>query len=395
MIRIRQKFDKTEIEDVCAAVHEQFARTDIRNLIHKGERVAVGCGSRGIHNMDRIARATVDCLSEMGAYPFIVPAMGSHGGAMPSGQREILASYGITEESMGVPILDSMETVSLGKTETGIPIFFSKAACEADWVLPINRVKPHTDFSGNIESGLVKMMTIGFGKEKGCTSLHLQGTADFARIIPEAGRKVLSCIDMRFGIAIVENAYDHTAVLEAVKGEEIFEKEPQLLNISKALFPGIPFKTVDVLIIERFGKDISGAGMDPNITGRSSVGPVENFKGPQIQRIVVCDLTDASHGNGVAVNVADFITRKFYEKLDLNAVYKNGLACCNPQSCQIPVIMETEEEAVAAAVKTCRFIDQDHPRIVRLKSTLDMDEFEISEALLEEAEENSNIEILS
>lgn len=394
MVRIRQNFDSMHVEDVCAAVYEQFARSEIRTLVHAGDRVAVGCGSRGIHAMAEIAKASIDCLRELGARPFIVPAMGSHGGATPEGQRAVLASYGITEESMGVPIECSMETVALGETETGIPIFFSKPAYEADWVLPINRVKLHTDFSGPIESGLVKMMTIGFGKEKGCNSLHLQGTTNFARIIPEAGRKVLSCVDMRFGIAIVENAYDKTAVIEAVRGDALFEREPELLKISKRLFPRIPFETVDVLVVENFGKDISGAGMDPNITGRSSVGPVENFNGPAIQRIVVCDLTEASHGNGVAVNVADFITRRFFDKLDLKAVYANGLACCNPSACQIPVIMETEEEAIAMAVKTCRFIDHAHPRIVRLHSTLAMDEFEISEALIEEARSQPNIEIL-
>lgn len=394
MIRIRQKFDNMHVEDVRVAVYEQFARDEIRALIHAGDRVAVGCGSRGIHAMAEIAKASIDCLRELGAKPFIVPAMGSHGGATPEGQCAVLASYGITEESMGVPIECSMETVALGETETGMPIFFSKPAYEADWVLPINRVKLHTDFSGPIESGLIKMMTIGFGKEKGCNSLHLQGTTNFARIIPEAGRKVLSCVDMRFGIAIVENAYDKTAVIEAVRGDALFEREPELLKIAKRFFPRIPFETVDVLVVENFGKDISGAGMDPNITGRSSVGPVENFNGPAIQRIVVCDLTEASHGNGVAVNVADFITRRFFDKLDLKAVYANGLACCNPSACQIPVIMETEEEAIAMAVKTCRFIDHAHPRIVRLRSTLAMDEFEISEALVEEARSQPNIEIL-
>ena len=179
-----------------------------------------------------------------------------------------------------------------------------------------------------------------------------------------------------------------------IRGEDLFDREPELLKLSKKLFPRIPFEIIDVLIVENFGKDISGAGMDPNITGRSSVGPVKNFTGPRIQRIVVCDLTEASHGNGVAVNVADFITRRFFDKLDLKAVYANGLACCNPQACQIPVIMETEEEAVEAAVRTCRFIDQEHPRIVRLRSTLDMDEFEISEALLDEARLNTNLEIV-
>lgn len=393
MIRVRQTFDSRQITHVRQAVLEQFRRPEIRERVHPGDRVAVGCGSRGIHRIDEIVKATVDCLLELGAKPFLVPAMGSHGGATPEGQRQVLASYGITEESMGVPIDADMDTVSLGSTPTGIPLYFSRSAYQADWVLPINRVKLHTDFSGPIESGLVKMMTIGFGKERGCNALHLQGTTNFARIIPEAGRSVLSQVDMRFGIAIVENAYDHTAVIEAIPGESLFEREPQLLELSKQLFPRLPFKEIDVLVVEEFGKDISGAGMDPNITGRSSVGPVVGFQGPKIQRIVVCDLTEASHGNGVAVNVADFITQTFFEKLDLKAVYANGLACCNPQACQIPVIMEDEEQAVAAAVKTCRFIDQSHPRIVRIKNTLRLDEFEISEALLEEAKSIPRLEI--
>lgn len=394
MIRIRQRFDAAEIADVRACVAAQLSRPEIASLVHSGDRVAVGIGSRGIHGMYQIAREVIDSLQKRGAKPFIVPAMGSHGGATPIGQRQILESYGITERSMGVPIESSMETVFLGETESKIPIYFSQSAYEADWVLPINRVKLHTDFSGPIESGLVKMMTIGFGKEKGCNALHLQGTTNFARIIPEAGRRVLDRVEMRFGLAVVENAYDRTAVIEAVRGQELFIREPKLLNLSRNLFPRIPFETVDVLVVENFGKDISGAGMDPNITGRSSVGPVENFNGPEIQRIVVCDLTEASHGNGVAMNVADFITRRFFEKLDLKAVYANGLACCNPFACQIPVIMETEEEAIAMAVKTCRFIDQAHPRIVRLRSTLAMDEFEISEALLDEACRQPNLEVL-
>ena len=394
MIRIRQKFDSRRIEDVRAAVLEQFARPEISSLVHPGDRVAVGCGSRGIRNLAEIVKTVIERLTELGAKPFIVPAMGSHGGATPEGQRETLASYGITEESMGVPINDSMETVLLGESKIGIPIHFSKAAYEADWVLPINRVKLHTDFSGPIESGLVKMLCIGFGKAKGANMLHLYGTSNFARIIPEAGRKVLSSVDMRFGLAIVENAYDDTALIEAVPGGALLAREPELLEFSKKLFPRIPFETVDVLVVENFGKDISGAGMDPNITGRSSAGPMESFSGPKIQRIVVCDLTEASHGNGIAVNVADFITRKFFDKLDLKATYANGFACCNPTACQIPVIMDTEEEAVEMAVKTCRFIDQEHPRIVRLRSTLAMDEFEISEALLDEAKAQPNIEIL-
>lgn len=394
MIRIRQKFDVTELADVRSAVLEQLSFPQVASCVKPGDRVAVCVGSRGIHQIDKIVAAVLEVLLKQGAKPFLIPAMGSHGGATPQGQRQVLATYGVSEETMGVPLDDSMETVFLGETENHIPVWFSKPAYEADWILPINRVKAHTDFSGPIESGLVKMLTIGLGKEKGCSALHRCGTREFAKILPEAGRKVLSTGKVRFGLAIVENSYEHTAMVRAVKAEDMMDTEPVLLKQAKAMMPSIPFSQIDLLIVEEFGKEISGAGMDPNITGRGSAGEVEGFTGPEIQQIVVLDLTPQSHGNAVAINVADFITRSFFEKIDLRATYKNGLACCNPSSAKIPVIAESEEEAISLAINCCRGIDLSAPRIVRIRNTLALDEMLISENLVEEARKRPGVEIL-
>ncbi|MGI5962366.1 MAG: lactate racemase domain-containing protein [Lawsonibacter sp.] len=394
MIRVRQTFPDQALPDVSHAVIQQMSRPEIEACIQPGNRVAVCAGSRGIDHIDTIVLTVLQQLIQRGAQPFLVPAMGSHGGATGPGQREVLASYGITESAMGVPIDDSMDTVFLGHTEHGIPVHLARPALEADWILPINRVKAHTDFSGPIESGLIKMLTIGLGKETGCSALHRCGTSRFAEIIPEAGRKVVSTGKVRFGLAIVENAYDHTSHVQAVRGEELMDIEPQLLRMAKAQMPRIPFPTIDVLVVEQFGKDISGAGMDPNVTGRRSVGPIEGFQGPAIQRIVVLHLTPQSHGNAIAINAADFITRELFEQIDLEATYKNSLACCNPISAQIPIIAQNETQAIDFAVRCCRGIDPMRPRIVRIRSTLALDEFWISEALLPQAQSIPNLEIL-
>lgn len=396
MIRVQQKFDSTEIENVSLATKQELISPRLAHKILPGERVAVCVGSRGIYKIDQIVLSVIQALNTVGAKPFIVPAMGSHGGATSHGQTEVLASYGITEQTMGVPIESNMDTVFLGYTsQSHIPIHISKAAWEADCILPINRIKAHTDFFGPIESGLNKMITIGLGKEKGCTALHRCGTNRFATIIPEASQKVLSFGKIRFGLAIIENGYDHTTLIKAVDSEKFLSEEPMLLQKAKALMPKIPFSSVDVLIVENFGKDISGCGMDPNITGRMSMGPKEGYTGPAIQRIVVLNLTPASHGNAIALNAADFITKKMFQQIDLRATYKNSLACCNPVSGQIPIIAETEEEAINMAIASCRGIDLNAPRIVRIKDTLSLDDFFISESLLEEAKQNPNITLLS
>ncbi len=396
MIRIRQRFDASSAGDAADAVRREFSRPEITQLVSKGDRVAVCVGSRGIFQIDKITLAAITQLKALGAEPFIVPAMGSHGGATPSGQKEVLASYGITEGRMGVPVDPSMDTVFLGRTDSlKVPVHISRAAYEADWILPINRVKAHTDFYGPIESGLNKMITIGLGKETGCTALHRSGTQRFAQIIPETSRKVLSTGKVRFGLAIVENGYDRTALIRAVQSQDFLTEEPLLLKKAKEMMPRLPFSSIDVLVVEEFGKDISGSGMDPNITGRMSFGRKEGYCGPEIQRIVVLRLTEASHGNAIALNAADFITKELFQQIDLNATYRNSLACCNPVSGQIPIIADDEAEAVRMAVASCRGIDFENPRIVRIRNTLSLSEVLISEGLLEEARRDPGIEILS
>ena len=392
--RIRQTFDRTEVADIPRAVREELSAHKTADLIRNGDRVAVGVGSRGIFRIDCIVKTVVDVLLEQGAQPFIVPAMGSHGSASSDGQKAVLASYGISERTMGVPVDASMDTELIGHTESGIPVHMAKSALDADRIVPVNRIKAHTDFTGKIESGLIKMLAIGFGKETGCTALHKCGTSDFARIIPEAGQFILDTGKVAFGLAIIENGYDHTALIRAIPANEMMKEEAALLLKAKALMPKIPFREIDVLIVDQFGKEISGAGMDPNITGRRSTGRIDPFDGPSIQQIVVNHLTSASHGNAIAINAADFITSDFFQQIDLDATYKNSLACCNPVSAQIPVIAADEEEAVSWAVACCRGIDESAPRIVKIKDTLSLAEMEISEALLREAEENPALQII-
>lgn len=396
MIRIRRKLDSTELADISYAISSEFERPEILKSIHTGDRVAVCVGSRGICRIDEITHCAIQELKKHGANPFIVPAMGSHGGATAEGQTEVLASYGITEMSMGAPIQASMETVFLGHTDDlHIPVYLSKAAYDADWIMPINRVKAHTDFYGPIESGLNKMITIGLGKERGCTALHRCGTSRFAQIIPEASEKVLATGKVHFGLAVIENGYDRTAMIRAVPGHNFLTEEPALLQRAKALMPSLPFRSIDVLIVEDFGKDISGSGMDPNITGRMSNGIKEGYIGPEIQRIVVLNLTEASHGNAIALNAADFITRHVFDQIDLKATYRNSMACCNPVSGQIPIIAETEKDAIEMAVASCRDINFSKPRIIRIKNTLALSEMQISEGLIEDAKNDSSIEFLA
>lgn len=394
MIKIKQIFKSSKLLKVQETIKEQLNSKEIFDTIIPGQRIAIGVGSRGIDNLDIIVKETVQFLKGKGVYPFIVPAMGSHGNSTAEGQKEILNTYRINEISMGVPIVSSMDTVELGVTESGITIFIDKAAYEADMIVPINRVKAHTDYKGAIESGLCKMLAIGLGNQKGCTALHEHGTINFSRIIPETGKYIIENAKVGFGVAIVEDSYDKTAIIKAIPASKIYEEEIALLKISKEMLPKIMIPQIDVLVVEEFGKNISGAGMDPNITGRTSIGNDEGFEGPDIKRIAVLDLTDESHGNACGISCADYITRKLFNKIDFDATYKNSIACYNPKSAQIPIIAENEEEALAMAVKSCQHVDMNRAKIVRIKDTLSLDYIYISESLIDAIKYNEKIQII-
>jgi hypothetical protein len=395
MIGIRQKFDDTHIREIEKTVRREIEQEKIRKWIKPGQSIAIGVGSRGIGNLARIVKETVSCLKDQGALPFIVPAMGSHGGATAEGQAGVLCGYGVTEEAMGVPIKSSMDVTLLGRTPEGIPVYMDRNALAADMAMVIARVKPHTAFKAPIESGLCKMLAIGFGKHIGCSRLHAEGWLDFSNVVSSVAKVTLKEANIGFGLALVENAFEQTAVIQAVVKDEFLTQDRELLAKAKEMMPSLMVPGIDVLIIEQMGKDISGAGMDPNIIGRSSVrGTIPDYHGPAIQRVVVLGLSEGTHGNASGIGNAEFITRKVFERIDFIPTYANMIAAGAPEGGRIPIVMETESEAIIAAVRCCRNIGDTGPRIVRIKDTLHLGEIQVSENMLPLLQDNDRIEIL-
>lgn len=379
-------------KDIKQIIKDSLSERNLLSRIKKNQKVAVTVGSREIPHMDEIARSVVEIIKEQGADPFIFPAMGSHGGATAEGQRELLRGFGITEETMGVPIKSSMETVRISTTPSGLPVHIDKYANEADCIIPIGRVKPHADFRGKIESGLMKMLTIGCGKQYGANLCHSLGMHNMSENVTAVAKEILAHKNIPFGISIMEDALHALYKLSAVPGEKIEEEEPALLLEAKSMIPGIPFEKVDVLVLEEIGKDCSGAGMDPNVTGRSqSLGIWKPF----IERIAILNLSEKSHHNGAGVGGGDVTTQRFLDKMDFDITYPNGITSHDLQGLKIPAVMPNDRTAIKMAIETC--IDANSPkgnRLVWMKNTLHLDSFYISAALLEEAQKNPDIEII-
>jgi hypothetical protein len=395
MVGIRQKFDGTHIEEIEKTVRRELEQEKIRKWIRPGQSIAVGVGSRGITNLARIVKETVSCLKDQGALPYIVPAMGSHAGATAEGQAGVLCGYGVTEEAMGVPIKSSMEVTLLGHTPKGLPAYMDQNALAADMAIVIGRVKPHTAFRGPIESGLCKMLAIGYGKHIGCSRLHEEGWLDFSDVVSSVAEVTLREANIGFGLALVENAFEQTAMIRAVARDEFLTQDRELLAKAKEMMPSLLLPDIDVLIIEQIGKNISGSGMDPNIIGRSTArGTIPGYSGPAIQRVVVLGLSEETHGNASGIGGADFITRKVLNQIDFIPTYANMVAAGNPNGAKIPIVMETEREALIAAVRCCRNIGEAGPRIVQIKDTLHLGEIQVSENMLPLLRDNDRIEIL-
>ncbi len=393
MYKLRQIFDREQLDSIPNAVKDEISKEDIKNKVKPGARIAVAVGSRGIANLFEIVKSVVTELKQLGAEPFVFPAMGSHGGATAEGQLGVLASYGITEEALGVEVKSSMEVVEVGKTVSGIPCYVDKHASEADAMVIINRVKPHTDFKADYESGLMKMMGIGLGKHKGATMMHSFGFDEFHRVIPEVATVVLEKCNVAFGMAILENAYDQTKKVVAVAPENIIEREKELLEEAKASMPKILVPEIDVLIVNEIGKDISGAGMDPNITGRTGSG-LPGFTAPSIQKVMVLDLTEKTHGNACGIGLADVTTRRLVEKIDFNYTYANSITSTVLGPAKIPVAMNNDREALVVALKTCTRITVPGAKIVRIHNTLELEEIMVSEAVYEQMKDHPNIEVI-
>ncbi len=388
---VRQSFARPRLEDPAAAVRRALEDPDIAQRVRPGAKIAVAVGSRGIRNLFEIVQAAVAALQKRGAFPFLVSAMGSHGGGTEAGQREILSGYGLTEEALGVPVVTAVESRRVGCLHDGTPVYFDKAALSADLIVPINRIKLHTDFSGALQSGLCKMLVIGLGNQVGCSAIHEEPPERFADVLEEAAALLLKRAPIGFGIAILENAYDETAAIEAVPAETLIAREKELVGQAMGLMPRLLFDDLDVLIMRRMGKDISGAGFDPNIVGRSSVRSEYPLPIPKIRRMVLLDLTDASHGNGIGVGAFDVITREVFRKLDFSSMYANAVACKCIDDVKIPLVAKDEEEAVRVALKACRGIDRHNPRIVRIEDTLHLGKLEVSAALLPEVSQNPRL----
>ena len=399
MVRVRQKIYAPKIDDYISVLRNELDKVGLKEKIKPGAKIAITAGSRGIAHIAEILATIVDEIKKVGGKPFIVPAMGSHGGATPEGQIAILKSLGITPESVGAPIYASMEVEEIGRLENGMPVYVDRIALKSDGIIVVNRVKPHTDFKGKIESGLMKMMAIGLGKQKGAETIHRYQLEGYHKLIPEAARFIIKNAPIIMGVAIVENAHHEIAVIRALKPEEIEKEEAKLLELAKDLMARIPFKEIDVLIVDEIGKDISGIGMDTNVIGRFWASPQEyDPRTPKIKRIVVLDLSEKSHGNAIGIGLADITTKRVFSKIDFEATFMNCLTSTWPEPAKIPPFLPNDRDAILMAIRCCGPIDPLKAKIVRIKNTLDLEYMWISESLYElvkrDKELSERIEIL-
>ena len=395
MTRIQQQFDVPVLDDLPAAIHAELDRINAAAIVKPGESVAITAGSRGVANVATAVKATADYLKALGAQPFVVPAMGSHGGATPEGQRSVLEHYGITEATVGAPVKATMDVVELGKTADGLPVFFDRYAAEADHVIPLNRIKAHTDFNGSIESGLMKMMVIGLGKQQGANLYHRAFFQyGFEHIITTVGGFILDSGKIAFGLGLIENAHEDTAKAVAMPAAQLLQTERELLVESKSLMGRLPFDELDLLIVDWTGKNISGTGMDTNVIGRM----MQNFEPepvkPAILRIFVRDLTEESDGNATGIGLADFTTTRLVDQIDRHSTYMNGITALGPQKSKIPFYYDTDREAIEVALDTIGLTEPEDARVIRIESTLRLTELDISEVLLEDAKLHSRLEVM-
>jgi len=383
MVEVRQKLKSQRIDDHVAAIRRELKKKRLDEKIEKDWRIAITAGSRGIAHYPEILATVVDEVRKAGGEPFLVPSMGSHGGATPEGQLEVLKGLGITSEKVGAPIISSMEVDEVGRLDNGAPVHIDRAALEADGIIVVGRVKPHTDFKGRIESGLMKMMAIGLGKQKGAEMIHWYKSEGYHDLIPAAAKLIMNKTRILLGLAIIENALHDIAIVKALEPEELEEEEMKLLNMAKELLARIPFKEIDVLIVEEIGKNISGVGMDTNVTGRFWLPGESDPRAPNIKNIVVLDLSEETHGNAIGIGLADMTTEKAVSKIDYSATYVNCLTQGSTDTAKIPPFLPNDRDAIATAIRTCGPIDPKKARVVRIKNTLELDRMWISESLAE------------
>ncbi|CAM3620484.1 lactate racemase domain-containing protein [Cytobacillus oceanisediminis] len=393
MAKVKVKFDDQKIDNLELALREKLQQEHIRKTVKPGMEIAVAVGSRGLDRIVELTATTVELLKELGAKPFIVPSMGSHGGATAEGQREVLAHLGVTEESAGCEIRSSMQVVKIGELPNGLPVYIDKFASEADGIIVINRVKPHTAFRGPVESGIMKMISIGLGKQRGAEACHQLGFKYMAENVPAMAKMIMEKKPVLFGVATVENAFDKVAIVDVLTPEEIKVKEADLQKKAKEFLPKLFFEQLEVLVIDQIGKNISGDGMDPNITGRYPTPYA--FGGPDVNKMVVLDLTPQTEGNANGVGTADFTTQRLVDKMDLETTYANGLTSTVVAPTKIATTLPSDKDAIKAAIKTSNILDFKKVKMVRIKNTLEISEIEVSEEMLGYVLEHPNMEQIS
>lgn len=392
MAAVRQVFDGSHLADVPAAVRTEMARAAVRAKIQPGMSIAITAGSRGVDHLAVIIREVVACLKELGAKPFVIPAMGSHGGSTAQGQLDVIHEYGVTEDFVGCPVVATMEVVKIGELDDGRPILINRLAAEADGIISLNRIKAHTAFRGRYESGVMKMLTIGLGCQAGAEVCHRQGILHLGPNVEKFAFGILKNANVLLGVGIIENAYDQTAMIRVMTGEEIPEVEPELLKIAKSRMAGIKLPQVDVLIVDKIGKDISGEGMDPNVAGRWIVPTVQG--GIDATRIGILDITDETLGNFVGLGMADTCSKRVVDRISRENTYPNSLTSTVTCLCKIPMYFDTQKETIQATIKMTPAKPPQDVTMIRIESTLAMDRIWVSENLLPEVEKREDMIVL-
>ena len=395
MFRVKQVFPRPKIEkeEIPGLIENLLSQEKFASRIKPGMRIAITAGSRGVANVALTTRCIADFVKSRGALPFVVPAMGSHGGATAEGQKALLAGYGVTEEYVGCPVLSSMEVKKIGVNEEGGDVYIDKNAAEADGIILGCRIKPHTAFRGPYESGMMKMMAIGLGKQYGAEVCHEAGFKNMAKNVPLFGKCIIQNAPILFAVPTIENAFDETCRILAVAAEDIEEQEPGLLKEAFSDMPRILVDSCDVLIVDQIGKNFSGDGMDPNITGTFCTPYASG--GIDSQRVAVLDLSPETHGNGLGIGLASATTKRVYDQLDLAAMYPNAITCTVLTGVRIPLVMESDKETIQVCIKSCNEIDKKNPRVVRIPNSLHLEHIMLSEAYLDEIRGNPNLMIES
>jgi lactate racemase-like protein len=393
---VRQTAPQPTVADVAGEVRRLWRQSQTARRVKPGMKIAVGCGSRGINNYLAIAKATVEALQELGAKPFVVSAMGSHGGATSEGQRELLASYDLDEAHLGVPVVTDMDAVQIGSNSWGQPVWWDKNALAADGVVTVSRIKPHTDFRGKFESGILKMLVIGLGKRHGADQVHSFGTRGLRDMLPESGKVILEKTKFLGALAILENANEETAKLEVVDRDELYDREPPLLVEARGLMGRIPFSALDVLVVGECGKNYSGAGIDPNVVGRMLIeaSPEAETNHPRITRMGVLDVSPESHGNATGIGIADLTTRRALASIDQAPFRMNNLTARFLWRSKLPIAFDTDREVIATCVETCWQPELAKIKFAVIPNTLEVTDLWVSAPLAAEAKSNAHLQLV-